>query len=199
MPVEIKEFTPARITNLNIKFKGEDLAEEFGCVGQIEGETEMLTVVKKCEGIEVRSKSSPQKMTLKITGHVKVAPLRKIFGLSNEGLKAGVYSYGSDSKSKDFSLSADVIDVFDETTKLIAFPNCTSSTGLTISIENGADEVAEMELEFTAMVDNYRKCYYEAMIEDIMNNLGDEADFFIEEWRKNFTSQLPKAVSTPTP
>lgn len=189
MGVEIKEFSPVRITNFAIKFKGETTASEFGCVGQVEGETEMLTIVKKCEGVEVKSKSKPQKMTLKVTGHVQTAPLRKIFGLSNEGLKPGIYSYGSDSKSKDFILTADVIDEFEDLTKLIAFPNCTSSTGLTISIENGADEVAEMELEFTAMVDSNRQCYYEALI----NELGEEAETIAETWRTNFSPDLVKA------
>ncbi|GIN86977.1 hypothetical protein J6TS2_33630 [Heyndrickxia sporothermodurans] len=190
MQKTIEEFDSASITNFGIKFKGEEEAQSFGCVGQIEGETEMLTKIKKCEGLEVKSKSKPHKMTLKINAHVKVDPLRKIFGLSNEGLKPGVYAYGSDSKGTDFVLTADVVDDFEDLTKLIAFPNCSSSTGLTLSIENGADEVAELEMEFTAMIDDNKKCYYEALIEEL------EDEEVAENWRKNFSADLVK-VTTP--
>ncbi|PTY77352.1 phage tail protein [Heyndrickxia sporothermodurans] len=191
MPTTIEEFDAVRITNFNIKFKGEQTAQSFGCVGQLEGETEMITIVKKCEGVETKSKSKPQKMTLSLNAHVKVAPLRSIFGLSNEGLKPGVYSYGSNSKSKDFVLTADVIDEFEDLTKLIAFPNCTSSTGLTLSIENGADEVAELELEFTAMVDDNKNCYYEALLDELADTT------VAETWRTNFTPDLVKEVPAP--
>ncbi|PTY79620.1 phage tail protein [Heyndrickxia sporothermodurans] len=191
MPTTIEEFDAIRITNFNIKFKGEQTAQSFGCVGQLEGETEMITIVKKCEGVETKSKSKPQKMTLTLNSHVKVAPLRSIFGLSNEGLKPGVYSYGSNSKSKDFVLTADVIDEFEDLTKLIAFPNCTSSTGLTLSIENGADEVAELELEFTAMVDDNKNCYYEALLDELADTT------VAETWRTNFTPDLVKEVPAP--
>lgn len=189
MPITIEEFDSVRITNLCIKFKSEQAAQSFGCVGQIEGETEMLTIVKKCEGVEVKSKSRPQKMTLKLNAHVKVEPLRKIFGLSNAGLKPGVYSYGSDSKGEDFVLTADVVDEFEDLTKLIAFPNCSTSTGLTLSIENGADEVAELEMEYTAMIDNNKKCYYEAFVEEL------EDETIAEQWRSNFSADLVKATT----
>ncbi|WP_367590228.1 hypothetical protein [Heyndrickxia ginsengihumi] len=131
-------------------------------------------------------------MTLKINAHVQVAPLRKIFGLSNEGLKPGIYSYGSDSIGEEFVLTADAIDDFEDVTKLIAFPNCSSSTGLTLSIENGADEVAELELEFTAMIDDNNKCYYEAFISE----LDDPS--LADQWRKNFSYDVVKAVETQT-
>jgi hypothetical protein len=114
-------------------------------------------------------------------------PVRKIFGLSNTGLKPGVYSYGSNSKGLPFVFTGDVIDEFEDVTKLIAFPNCSSSTGLTLSIENGADTVAELELEFTAMVDDNKNCYYEAIVDE----LTDPAD--ATTWRTNFSYDLVKA------
>lgn len=188
----VEEFDSVRISNFAIKFKKDQVAQAFGCVGSIEGETEMLTIVKKCEGVETKSKSRPQKMTLTLNAHVRVDPLRRIFGLSNEGLKPGVYSYGSDSLGEDFALTADVIDDFEELTKLIAFPNCSSSTGLTLNIENGADEVAELELEYTAMVDSNRKCYYEAFVDEVSDTT------VINQWHTNFTPELVKATA-PTP
>lgn len=188
----VEEFDSVRISNFAIKFKKSQVSESFGCVGSIEGETEMLTIVKRCEGVETKSKSRPQKMTLTLSTHVNVDPYRKIFGLSNEGLKPGVYAYGTDSLGEDFALTADVIDDFEELTKLIAFPNCSTSTGLRLSIENGADEVAELEMEFTAMVDSNRKCYYEAFVDEI------EDDTVSNQWHTNFTPELVKSA-TPTP
>lgn len=131
-------------------------------------------------------------MSLTLNGHVKVPVLRDIFGLSNEGLKAGVYSYGADSLSKPFVLTADVLDEFEAQTKLIAFSNCVAATGLKITVENGADEVAEVELEFTAMIDDNRKCYYEAIISEL-----DEADkdAFVKQWHTNFTPDM--VIATP--
>lgn len=188
----VEEFDSVRISNFAIKFKKDQVAQAFGCVGSIEGETEMLTIVKRCEGVDTKSKSRPQKMTLTLNAHVRVDSLRRIFGLSNEGLKPGVYSYGSDSLGEDFALTADVIDEFEEITKLIAFPNCSISTGLTLNIENGADEVAELELEYTAMVDSNRKCYYEAFVDEVSDTT------VINQWHTNFTPELVKATA-PTP
>ncbi|TDR51732.1 phage tail protein [Paenilisteria rocourtiae] len=190
MPTIIEDFDATRITNLGIKFDGDTASTPFGCTGSVEGETELLELVKKCEGVEVKKRSTPQKMTLTISAHIKVAVLRDIYGLSNEGLQVGVYAYGADSMSKPFVLTADVIDEFEDVTKLIAFPNCTSSTGLKITVENGADEVAEVEIEFTAMIDDYRKCYYDAFIDELTPATADE---YVELWHTNFTSAMTRA------
>jgi hypothetical protein len=187
VPTIITDFDSVSIKNPNIKFQGDLTAVSFGGIGKIDGETELLEIVKKMEGIEVKRKTTPQKMTLKLTAHVPIDPVRKIFGLSNTGLKPGVYSYGSNSKGLPFTLTADVIDEFEDLTKLIAFPNCSSSTGLTLSIENGADTVAELELEFTAMIDDNKNCYYEAIVDE----LTDPVD--ATTWRTNFSYDLVKA------
>ncbi|EAE7102655.1 phage tail protein [Listeria monocytogenes] len=192
MATIIEEFDATRVTNVGTKFSEDATSIAFGCLGSIEGETELLELVKKCEGVETKKKTTPQKMSLKLNGHVKVPVLRDIFGLSNEGLKAGVYSYGADSLSKPFVLTADVLDEFEAQTKLIAFSNCVAATGLKITVENGADEVAEVELEFTAMIDDNRKCYYEAIISEL-----DEADkdAFVKQWHTNFTPDM--VIATP--
>lgn len=190
MATTIQEFDPVRITNPGIKFDGETTSTILGCIGQIEGETEIYTVVKNCEGVQTKSKSKVRKMTLKLNAHVKVEPYRKLFGISSDNLKAGVYSYGKNSDVKAFTLTADVIDDFEEVTKLIAFPNCSSNTGLTLKIENGADEVAELELEFDAMIDVNGNCYYEAFEDEITD------ETLKDTWRTNFTPDLVK-IATP--
>lgn len=188
MPQTVVDFDAVSIKNPAIKFDGELQSQSFGGIGKVSGETTLREIVKKLEGIEVKKKSTPEKMVLKLTAHVPVAPIRKLFGLSNSGLKPGIYAYGSPCKGLPFVLTGDVLDEFEDVTKLIAFPNCISNTGLTLNVENGADTVAELELEFTAYLDENKYCYYEAFVSEI-----EVAD--VTTWRTNFTPTLVKTVA----
>lgn len=191
MALSTNEFSPSRITNLNVKFRNdaEGSALKFGCAGQVEGETEIQTKVKNCEGVQVAQKSTVTKINLTVTAHVNIDVFRRILGLTNDALKPGIYAYGSNSKFESFSLVADVIDEFGDVTKLIAFPNCSSNTGLVFSIENGADEVAELEMEFSAMQDEQKNCYYEAFVDEL------EDPAVADEWRTNFSYDTVKEVT----
>lgn len=187
---EIKEFDPVRTTNFAIKYKGATESSEFGCVGTLSGETVLVTITKNCEGRPAKKKSKPQSMNLTISAHIKVDAARKIFGLTNTGLKPGIYSYGTDSTTEDFCLTADVIDEFEDIVKKIAFTNCTSSTGLTLNVENGAEELAELELTFEVLPDTENKLYYEAF----ESEMDDETK---TQWHTNFTTDLVKSIPTP--
>ncbi|MGM9925167.1 MAG: phage tail protein [Bacillus sp. (in: firmicutes)] len=187
----IEEFDAIRITNASIQFKKNGVQQpgtRFGCLGKLEGETEMKEFVKRCEGIEVKKVSKPQKILLTLTGHISVEVARDIFGLSNVGLKAGVYSYGADSKALPFVFTADVIDDFEDIVKHIAFANCSSNTGLKINVENGGDEVVEVEMEFTVMLDSKNNLYYEAFADEV------EDQTVIEKWHTQFTPGLVDAA-----
>lgn len=188
----IKDFDAVTITNASIQFFDNGVQQEgtpFGCVGQIESETEITEIVKRCEGVERKKVSKPQKTDGTVSVHVPVNVFRDFFGLTNKDLKPGVYSYGTQSKGKRFVLTADVVDEFEDVTKLIAFSNCSSASGLKFTIENGADEVAELELEFTALPDDNRQIYYEALIPEI----ADET--VKQQWHTKFTPELVKATT----
>ncbi|SFA50926.1 hypothetical protein SAMN05192569_102816 [Parageobacillus thermantarcticus] len=194
MTTVIQEFDAVSIKNASVQFfeNGQQQpGKKFGCVGQIEGETEIIEIVKKCEGIEVKKKSKPVKMNLTVSAHIPVQVARDFFGLRNEDLKPGVWAYGTLSKGKSFVFTADVIDEFEDIVKLIAFPNCTNSSGFKIAIENGADEVAMLELEFTALADSLNNFYYEALVAEL------EDPTVAEQWHTQFTPELVKAVPTP--
>lgn len=183
----IEEFDAVSISNASIQFiknGTQTPGKPFGCIGKLEGETELKEIIKKCAGVEVKKTTKPQKMTISVSGHIPVAVVRDLFGLSNDGLKAGVYSYGADSKGLPFVFTADVVDEFEDVVKHIAFTNCASSVGLKISLENGADEVAEMELEFTAMADVNRKFYYEAFADEITDQT------LLTKWHSEFKPSL---------
>lgn len=187
MATIVETFDAVSVTNASVQFieNGEKQdGIKFGCLGSIAGETEMRELIKRCEGVEVRKRSKPERHNLTLTGHVRVDVIRGIFGLTNDNLKPGVYSYNKDAKGKEFTLTADVIDEFEDVTKMIAFPQCVSATGLQLNIENGADEVAELELEFTSYPDEKGNFYYEAMTKEV----DDET--VIEKWHTNFDYEL---------
>lgn len=192
-PTTIVEFDAVSIKNASIQFhEGATFAEgvAFGCVGTVEGETEVKELVKICEGVEAKKMTIPLKMNLSVSAHVPVKVARDIVGLSNAEMKPGVYAYGPDSKGKRFIFTADVIDDFEDVVKLIAFANCSNNSGFQLSVENGQDEVALLEFEFTVLVDSNKKFYYEALVDE----LADEN--VASQWHTAFT---PELVLLPTP
>lgn len=171
----VDTFDNVSIKKISFRFKGEETALTTDCNGQLDGETEMQTIEKKCGSTTVKSKAKPIGMTVTITAHVPVAVFRNFYGLAqDERLKPGIYSYGPDSVGKDFSLAAEVVDDFEENEKLLAFLSATSNTGLTFSIENGADEVAALELEVKIMLDEFGKYYHEAIVAELEEDLTDQ-------------------------
>ncbi|WP_088033536.1 phage tail protein [Evansella clarkii] len=190
----VETFDAISIKNSSVQMHNSDGTKEdgtkFGCVGSMSGETTLRELIKRCEGVEVKKRTKPEKLDLTVSAHVPVAVLRDLFGLSNDDLKPGVYAYSTDAKGKEFTYTADVMDEFEDITKLIAFPRCISATGFKFSVENGADEVAEMELQLTAYPDKKNKFYYEALVNELDEELQDE-------WHKNFTYELVEAIPTP--
>ncbi|MBO0586457.1 phage tail protein [Sporosarcina sp. E16_8] len=190
---KVIEFDAVSIKNASIQVFENNVAgagTSFGCVGSIEGETEVKELVKICEGVEAKKVVIPLKMNLSVSAHIPVDVARDIFGLSNEGLKAGVFAYGPESLGKRFIFTADVVDEFEDVVKLIAFPNSSNASGFQIKVENGQDEVALLEMEFTALVDPNNKFYYEAMVTEI-----EEADVAIAtSWHTAFTTELVKSL-----
>ncbi|EOO36945.1 hypothetical protein IIU_01548 [Bacillus cereus VD133] len=163
MPVTVDTFDAVEIKNASILFKGEAVTEPFGCIGKLDAETEIKSIEKKCGGVTQKKKSKPTQVTVKISGHMQLKVARDVFGITNKGLIDDVYSYGIDSVGKDFSFVAEEYDTFEENNRLIAFPNCSAATGFVKSVENGADELAEIELEITALPDAYGEFYYEGI------------------------------------
>ncbi|MGE6756263.1 phage tail protein [Rossellomorea sp. NPDC071047] len=191
MATIVEQFDSIRITNASVQFiEGgtQQEGEKFGSLGSVEGETTLKELIKKEEGVEVRKKSKPEKMDLTISAHIKVAVIRKFFGINSNGLKPGVYQYGQDSKGVEFVLTADVIDEFEDVTKLVAFPKCVSATGFKFTIENGGDEVALMEVQLTAYPDIMRQCMYEAFVSEL------DDPTIAEQWHSQFNRSLVEAI-----
>lgn len=171
MAAIVEAFAPTAIKNSSVQFREIDGTQapgtKFGCVGSIEGETTLKELIKRCEGNEVGKKVKPEKIDLTISAHIPVAVVRNLFGLKTEDLKPGIYKYSQQSVGKEFVFTADVMDEFEDVVKLIAFPKAVSATGFKFAIENGADEVAEMEVEITAYPDEQGNLYYESFVSEL--------------------------------
>ena len=188
---KIEKFHPVSISNASIQFKnttGYDPGTSFGCIGSAEGETEISLKQLKCGATVLKELSKPSKQTLTVVlADVPVDVARAVFGLSNEDLKSGVYAYGINSKGKEFILTADVLDDFEDVNKLMAWPKCTSATGFKISVDNSADEVANIEFELTALPDAKGQILYEAIVSEL------EDATIAEQWHTAFTRELIEA------
>lgn len=189
----IEEFDSVSIANASIQFKKKGTQEpgtKFGCVGTIEGEPEIKEIKKLCGGTTVKKKSKTTELKITVSAHIPVKVARDYFGFDTTGLKPGVWAYGSESKGYDFVFTADVVDEFEDLVKLIAFPNCSNSTGFKFSIANGEEELAMMELEFTALPDDLKNFFYEAFKDEL-------ADATVaQKWHTQFNSALVKATTS---
>lgn len=179
-------FSEFEVKNTSIKFAEDDAAIKVGCVGSLEETMNSKTITKKCEGVVVKSVSRGDGTgELAMSLHMRYDLFLKSYGMASDGLKDGVYAYGQNSIHKPFCLTCEVKDE-DGVKKLKAYPNCVITTGVTRKIENGAEEVAEMELTISVMPDEYGYGMYEA----IESQLQDET--IKNTWLTKFTSDLVK-------
>lgn len=163
---------PTAIESIAFLFEGDETAILSDCNGSIEVETETTTKSKTCGGQVIKEITKPTKMTITVAAHVPIEVFRRVYGIKHdEALKTGVYSYGKGSKGERFALSAELLDEFEDNTKLIAFLRTSVQDALKFTIDSTEDEVSMMELALTAYEDELGYWYHEAL----------EADFVADE------------------
>lgn len=183
-----KVFSEFEVKNTSIKFAEESAATKVGCVGSLEETMNSKTITKKCEGVVVKSVSRGDGTgELALSLHMKYDLFLKSYGMMSDGLADGVYSYGKNSVHKPFCLTCEVMDE-DGNKKLKAYPNCVITTGITRKIENGAEEVAEMELTVSVMPDDNGIGMYEAVVTEALDSS------IVSSWLENFTYELVKTT-----
>lgn len=191
----IQEYNEYTVTDGHVRWAVKDGTEggsthekgtKLGCTGSLNTETEIKVVTKTCEGNPVKEWPVPQKMTATFVGHMPVPIVRKAFGLSNENLKPGVYSYGVDSRGGSGIFTWKTLNIEETLTKFLAFPNGSFVGGLKLTLENGLDEIAQVEMTLTFMKDDNRQFYYEALDEEL------EDDDVKDKWMTDFTPELVK-------
>lgn len=167
----------------------DELATSFGCIGTLEGSSDIATVEKKCEGAVVKTVKKVNKVDVTLTGHPYVAVLRNVAGMTNEGLKEGIYGYGANIKAKKIVFTAKVEDM-EGNIKYIAFPNMDDVSGLTISINNDVTEIEMKNFEFSALKDENGMFYYEALEDEITDEQVKT------KWLTAFTPELVKETGS---
>lgn len=176
------------VDKLGIKFEGEETYVTMECIGSLEEEMTVKTVTKKCRGVVKKKRSrGTGEGTLKLSAHVPYDIFTKAFGMNLDSLKDGVFAYGQNSIHKVFAMTGHVIDE-DNNAKLKAYPNCTITTGVVRKIENGAEEVAEMELEIGVMPDDHGNGLYEAPAEGLDETIANQ-------WMTAFNPEMVQVES----
>lgn len=173
---------------LAIKVTGDESYTRDDCIGSIEVERETKTVTKSCRGVVKKRKTKPTgngTITLKL--HIKLGLYRKLTAMTNEGLQPGVYAWDNTVSMPEASVTARVKDE-DDNIMYLAYPRAKVEELNTLSIENGAEEVAEVEIKLSYMPDDYNKGEYQALADELTGSVLNE-----ENWMMAFSSSLAQA------
>lgn len=181
-------FSEFEIKESAIKTETEgDSFEKLGCIGSAEETLNLRYVTKKCEGVEVLKRTF-QKGTgqLKLTGHIKWATYKKMLSIVDPKLKKGVGSWGT-RMLPNFAYVAKVYDEVGDL-KYKAWPNCSIASDFTRKVENGAEEVAELDMELDLSPDDGGCCMYECLVSEL-----DSASDIPDQWMTAFSRELVEA------
>ena len=160
-------FSEYELREMGIKFKSGSEYISANCVGSCEEELETKVITKKCRGVIAKiTVKGTGNGTLKISLHMPYEIYKQAYGMELDELIKGVTAYGQNSRHEAFSVVQHVYDE-DGNEKFKAYPNCIIQSGVTRKIENGAEEVAEIELEISVMPDDYGNGMYEALASEL--------------------------------
>lgn len=160
-------YSKFELRKLGIKTSGSTEYKSADCVGSAEEEMETKIVTKSCRG-EVAKKTvrGTGNGKISVSMHMPYEIYTDVFGMDLPTLIEGVKAYGRNSIHKNFSVVEDVFDE-DGVEMFRAYPNCIIENGIATKIENGAEEVAEIELEMSVMPDEYGNGVYEALASEL--------------------------------
>jgi hypothetical protein len=182
-------FSEYELREMAVKFKSEESYVNADCVGSCEEEMETKVVSKSCRGVVVKETvKGTGKGTLKLSMHMPYEIFKKAYGMQLDTLKEGVLAYGQNSRHEAFSITQHVFDE-DGNEKFKAYPNAIIKTGIARKIENGAEEVAEVELEVSVMPDEYGNGMYEALASELTDETAKTT------WMNAFTPELVRIAS----
>lgn len=182
-------FSEYELRETGFKFKSSEAYINANCVGSCEEELESKVITKKCRGVVAKTTvKGTGNGTLKLTMHMPYEIYVQAYGMELDSLVEGVKAYGQNSRHEEFGV---VMHVFDEdgNEKFKAYPNCIIQSGVSNKIENGAEEVAEIELEISVMPDEYGNGMYQALASE----LSDET--LKTKWMTDFEPSMVQVAS----
>ena len=181
-------FSEYEVRKMAVIFDDGDVGD-IECISKLEQEATVITVQKKCRGVVAKSRTRGTGAgTLKVEAHIARAILQRLHDFKSDGLVAGVTAYGRNSLHPEVTIVADVYDE-DDNEMLKAWPRCTVSTGPGGSTENGATEVAVVELEIAYAPDTTGQGVYEALVDDI------ESEEIVTAWMNAWNRDLVSSDS----
>lgn len=127
--------------------------------------------------------------TLTESLHVPRDVYNKMYDMTRANLKKGVYAYGQNSSHPEFSITQRVLDEDDEE-KFKAYPRCILESGPKRSVENGQEEVPELELTITLLPDDNGECMYEALKSELDEEVAGK-------WLEHFDTSLVQNAVVP--
>ncbi len=183
-------FSEFEVDKISFKFT-EGNAEALSCIGKFEEEMEVKTVSKKCRGKVIKTRTrGTGNGTITTSMHVPKGTYAKLFAMTRSTLKEGAYAFGENSLLPECCMCVHVTDE-DGNEKLKAYPRVTATTGPARSVENGGDEVEEIEPEFSVMPDSYGEGMYEMFLDGLEDS---EKETLVEKWMSGFSRDLITAT-----
>ena len=173
-----------------IKIADEDSYSTMSCVGSSEEDLEVKIITKKCRGAIAKEKvKGTGNGTLTESLHVPRDIYNKMYDMNRPNLKKGVYAYGQNSSHPEFSITQRVLDE-DGVEKFKAYPRCVLESGPKRPVENGQEEVPELELTIKLLPDDNGECMYEAL----KSELDEET---AGKWLEHFDTSLVQSAVVP--
>ena len=180
-------FSEFEVKEQHIKMADEDSYSTMSCVGSSEEELEVKIITKKCRGAIAKEKvKGTGNGTLTESLHVPRDIYNKIYDMNRPNLKKGVYAYGQNSSHPEFSITQRVLDE-DGVEKFKAYPRCVLESGPKRPVENGQEEVPELELTIKLLPDDNGECMYEAL----KSELDEETS---GKWLEHFDTSLVQST-----
>lgn len=180
-------FSEFELKQMGFKFKSGTEYQSANCVGSSEEELNAKVITKNCRGVVAKKVVRGDGTgTLKVSMHMPYDIYVQAYGMELDTLVEGVKAYGQNSKHEAFSV-VQLVEDEDGNVKYKAYPNCILEA-FSRKIENGAEEVAEIELEISIMPDEHGNGMYEALAEGL-------AETVASQWMTAFD---PSLVQTTT-
>ena len=160
-------FSEFEVKKMGFKFKSAEAYNTVECIGSSEEEMNTKIITKSCRGV-VKKKVVKGDGTgkLNVSLHMPYDIYVQAYGMELDSLIDGVKAYGQNSRHEEFSVVQDVFDE-DGNEKLKAYPSCIIESGVVRKVENGAEEVAEIELEISVQPDDFGNGMYEALASEL--------------------------------
>lgn len=183
-------FSEFEVKEQYIKMADEDSYSTMSCVGSSEEDLEVKIITKKCRGAIAKEKvKGTGNGTLTESLHVPRDIYNKMYNMNRPNLKKGVYAYGQNSSHPEFSITQRVLDE-DDVEKFKAYPRCVLESGPKRPVENGQEEVPELELTIKLLPDDNGECMYEAL----KSELDEET---AGKWLEHFETSLVQSTVVP--